>query len=184
MHQPKRTILLMVEGDSEEVYFGRVARISDEYSIITKVSKDKRCEDIIRNCSEAAERLGLDEDDPRVAVFDLDVVEREELDRAVALAREKRVILMASNLSFEIWLLMHMGDVSKVYTQEDYEDRLSSMLGSRYRKSRGLKDKVNAESIKDAIKRGKKSLPDADPLTCLMTPNSSTLWDLLEDIMG
>ncbi len=38
---PKKTILLMVEGESEEVYFNRIARLSERFSIISKVSKDK-----------------------------------------------------------------------------------------------------------------------------------------------
>ena len=174
----------MVEGESEEVYFNRIARLSNRYSIIPKISKDKRCDDIVINCMKMAKRLGLEGDDIKVAVFDLDVVKGPELERAITLADENDVILMPSNLSFEVWLLMHLEDVSKVYTQEDYEERLSRHLNERYRKSRGLRDNVNIDSVNKSIKRGERSLPDADPKKCLESPNTSTLWRLLSDILN
>ena len=74
----------MVEGESEAVYFNRVARLTDKYSIRTKVSRDKKCTDIIRNCAKQAEIIGLDEGDLKVAVFDLDVVEESLLKEAVS----------------------------------------------------------------------------------------------------
>ncbi len=135
------------------------------------------------NCYLEAERKGLDKDDLKIAVFDLDVVEESELKEAIKIAQDKGVILMTSNLSFELWLLMHFEDKSKAYTQDDYEDRLSVHLGHKYRKSKGLKDKVNDTSIKNAIERGRVRLMDASPQTCLKTPNSSTLWKLMSEIV-
>ena len=169
----------MVEGESEEVYFNRIARMSDSFSIVVKISKDKRCKDIILNCAKEAARLGLENDDMKVAVFDLDVVDGNELDEAIALAEKEGVLIMASNLSFEVWLLMHLEEVSHVYTQKDYEDRLSVLLGSKYRKSKGLKEKVNPGSVQDAIRRGRIRLDSYDALNCKTTPNSSVLWYLL-----
>ncbi len=114
-----------MEGESEEVYFNRIARMTDRYSIKTKVSKDKKCVDIVKNCAEEARRLGLEDDEIRVAVFDSDAASKEEIEEAVRISKQEGVMAMTSNLSFEVWLLMHLEDVSHVYTQKDYEDRLS-----------------------------------------------------------
>ena len=169
---------MMVEGDSEKVYFDRIARMSERYSIITKVSRDKRCADIILNCDKEARRLGLDDGDLRVAVFDLDVVDKNELKNACELAEKLGVLVMTSNLSFEIWLLIHLEDNPHVYTQEDYENRLSVLLGHRYRKSEGLKERANPDAVREAIKRGKRKLKDPSPIRCKDTPNSSTIWEI------
>ena len=130
-----------------------------------------------------AERLGLDEGDPLIVVFDLDVVDDEELDEAVALAESKGVRIMASNLSFEIWLLMHLRDVSHLYTQDDYEDALSQLIGHRYRKSEGLKERLNSVTVSEAVKRGRRLLHVPDPKLCKNTPNTSTLWELLSEML-
>jgi len=90
----------MVEEESEAVYFNRVGRLSDRFSIRTKVSRDKACTDIIRNCAKEAERLGLEDDDLRIAVFDLDVVDESLLKESLSLAGNLGVMVMTSNLSF------------------------------------------------------------------------------------
>ena len=182
--KPRKTILLMVEGKSEEVYFTRLSRLSDKYSIKTKISRDKGCLDIIRACSKEADRIGLEEDDIKVVVFDLDVVDESELNEAVRLSREEDVILMTSNLSFEIWLLMHFESASRVYSQDDYENRLSRLLNQEYKKSSGIGTNVNPKSVHDAIMRGSSSLKEPDPIKCKNSPNTSTLWSLVSDIMG
>ena len=180
--QPKKAVFLMVEGESEKVYFDRIARLPSNYSITAQVSEDKKCTDIIENCAKIAYRKGLDDDDLKIAVFDLDVVDEQLLNEAIALANKEGVIIMASNLSFELWLLLHFEDPSHVYTQSDYEARLSELLKRKYVKAKGLGDGVNLESIKNAIKRGKNILPNVAPLNCRDTPNSSMLWKLIETI--
>ena len=176
---PKKTVLLVVEGESEKTYFSRIARMSDKYNIVSRVSGDKNCVDMVANCIKIADREGLEDDDVKVVVFDLDVVDRSDLEKAVSLAKEKNVLVMTSNLSFEIWLLMHLEDISRVYSQDDYEERLSQTLEQKYKKSRGLTNKISMDSVTNAVRRGKRYLPNPDPLLCKQTPNTSTLWSLL-----
>ncbi len=180
---PKKTILLIVEGESEKTYFSRIARMSDRYNLVPRVSGDKNCIDMINNCIKIAGREGLEEDDMKVVVFDLDVVDGSDLEKAVSLARRENIILMTSNLSFEIWLLMHLEDISRVYSQDDYEEKLTELLGWKYKKSMGLRDKVSMGSVENAVHRGKHHLPDPDPILCNQTPNSTTLWKLLSQIL-
>ena len=178
--QPRKTIFLMVEGESEAVYFNRVARITDRYSIRAKVSRDKKCTDIIKNCAKQADILGLEEGDLKVAVFDLDVVDETLLKEAISLAKDLDVKIMASNQSFEFWLLLHLGDAPHVYTQDDYEESLSLQLGRKYIKAKGLGDRLDLNSIKGAVSRGEKILPDSDLFKCKAISNSSMLWEILK----
>ncbi len=178
----KKTVFLMVEGKSEEIYFNRLARMFDDYNIRPKVSRDKNCVDIVRNCSRYSKELELYDDDLKVAVFDLDVVNEDELKEAVELAEKEGIVIMDSNLSFEVWLLMHLTDITHVYTQEDYEDRLSELIGRKYKKSEGIRKLLTEEAVKDAVRRGRKALGSADPVECKSTPNSTTLWKLVSQI--
>ena len=178
----KKTVFLMVEGESEAVYFNRVARLTDRYNIRSKVSRDKKCTDIIKNCAKQGDILGLEEGDLKVAVFDLDVVDETLLREAVSLAEELDVKIMASNLSFEFWLLLHLEDTPHVYTQDDYEASLSQLLGRKYIKTKGLGDRLDLNSIQNAVKRGEKILPDSDPIKCKVISNSSMLWEILKSI--
>ena len=182
--RPRRTVFLMVEGESESVYFSRIARITESFSIKVKIAKDRRPAEIVRSCYEEALKLGLEDDDIMVAVFDLDVVNDKKLDDAITLAEEKGVTIMVSNLSFEVWLLMHLTDVSRLHSQDDYEEMLSRHIGHRYRKSEGLKAHINLESISDAITRGMKRLKDPDPRICKTTHNSTTLWKLVDEVIS
>ena len=86
--KPRKTFFLMVEGVSEEVYFNRIARLSEKYSLSIKVSKDKDCMGIINNCARESKRIGLEKGDLKAAVFDLDVVDRKTLQEAKKKSRE------------------------------------------------------------------------------------------------
>ena len=82
--KPRTTVLVMCEGTSEKVYFDRLARMTDSYAIMTKVSKDKRPCAIIGECAREAERRELFDTDIRVAAFDLDTVEQEDAEGLAA----------------------------------------------------------------------------------------------------
>ena len=152
--RPRRTVFLEVEGESERVYFTRLARMSDKVSVICKVSKDKNCVDMVNNCVRDSAIKGLEEDDIKVVVFDIDVVKEEDLVEAMRIASENGILIAASNLSFELWLLMHLEDVHKIDTLDGYEDRISQIIGREYRKSVGLKDRINQSSVEEVIGRG------------------------------
>ena len=93
-------------------------------------------------------------------------------------------MLAASNLSFEIWLIMHLGDVSRLETQDDYERELSRLLGRRYEKSEGLKDHLTDSSVRKAVGMGSKRIPDGDLVSCKMTANSTTVWQIVSRIIN
>ncbi len=181
--KPRKTLFLMVEGVSEEVYFNRIARLSEKYSLSVKVSKDKDCLGIINNCARESKRIGLEKDDLRAAVFDLDVVDRKTLEEAKKKAEKENILLLTTNLSFEFWLLLHLEENPRVHSQDEYEALLSQHLGYKYKKSKGIKDKVNLDSIEDAVKRAKKILNDSDPIACKTIQNSTNLWKIVSTIL-
>ena len=181
--RPRKTLFLMVEGVSEEVYFNRIARLSEKYSLSIKVSKDKDCMGIINNCARESKRIGLEEGDLKAAVFDLDVVDRKTLQEAKKKAEKENILLLTTNLSFEFWLLLHLEENPRVHNQDEYEELLSQHLGYRYKKSKGIKDKVNLETIGAAVSRAKKILKDSDPLACKKMQNSTNLWKIVAMIL-
>ena len=160
---PRTAVLIMCEGPSEKVYFDRLARMTESHALLTKVSKDKDPADIIRNCASEADRMGLQDTDVKVAVFDLDKVKsKEEMAELVNLAESLGIRLAVFNLTFEVWLIMHVGSLSRLDTKDDYEHELTRCLGEKYVKSKGLKERLNAESVDRAICEGRRRVPKGD----------------------
>ena len=92
-------------------------------------------------------------------------------------------MLAASNLSFEIWLIMHLGDIGRLETQDDYEHELSRLLERRYEKAEGLKNRLTEESVRHAVGIGSKRLPDGSIVSSRKTANSSTVWKIVGKII-
>jgi hypothetical protein len=79
---------------------------------------------------------------------------------------------------------MHLGDLSRLVTQDDYERELSTLLGRKYVKSEGLKDYLTGGAMKHAVEMGSKRVLDGDIETCKKTVNSSTVWRIVKEITG
>jgi len=92
-------------------------------------------------------------------------------------------VLAASNLSFAIWFIMHLGDIGRLETQDDYEHELSRLLERRYEKAEGLKNRLTEESVRDAVGIGSKRLPDGSIVSSRKTANSSTVWKIVGKII-
>ena len=112
----------MVEGVSEEVYFNRIAMLSETYSLSIKVSKDKDCMGIINNCARESKRLGLEEGDLKAAVFDLDVVDRKTLEEAKKKAEKENILLLTTNLSFELEFDIYGGNSDRFWEEIRFSD--------------------------------------------------------------
>lgn len=105
------------------------------------------------------EQHSLDEDDLLWFVADVD---RWPIDNLIAVCREakqKKYGLAISNPCFEVWLCLHLMDLSPDdHTCKDFGKRLKTILG-KYNKSR-LDVSVYQEKIGEAIDRAKNLHPD------------------------
>ena len=89
--------------------------------------------------------------------------------------------LILSNISFEVWLLMHYEPFTVPYTQDELEEKLSKHLGKEYRKSDGIPFDLNM--VRFARANSEKNLPEGNNLKCLETNPSTRLHILIKSIL-
>ncbi|USQ69018.1 RloB family protein [Companilactobacillus allii] len=63
--------------------------------------------------------------DQTYVIFDKDEHTKQQLERCLKLAKQHNIKIMFSNISFEIWILLHFEMVSRTYTNEELVSRLS-----------------------------------------------------------
>lgn len=175
----------MVEGTSERVYLERLHGLNPKVSVRVRVTNQKKAVDMVAECLRLSSREGLLSSDVRAVVFDCDVISEEDMEQAVALARRNKVMIAASNLCFEYWLLLHFEEPPmRLDTEDLYELELSRLLGRGYSKSEGLKSAITLETATDAILRAGRRLPSGDPVECHGKLNSTCMHTVAETILG
>ena len=167
----KNVQIVVTEGLSEQIYLERIrARFGDipVHAVNASggdIKKLKReCIKLIRE-KEAWDMLAV--------VTDVDEKTADEIVKFDEWCKENLVELYISNPSFEVFLLMHYTDVKAWMSQEDLEEALTSHLGRRYDKSRGIT--VYEDSVKDAMNRAERSLPkDSDDVETVSRTRGTT----------
>ena len=167
----KNVQIVVTEGLSEQIYLERIrARFGDipVHAVNASggdIKKLKReCIKLIRE-KEAWDMLAV--------VTDVDEKTADEIVKFDEWCKENSVELYISNPSFEVFLLMHYTDVKAWMSQEDLEEALTSHLGRRYDKSRGIT--VYEDSVKDAMNRAERSLPkDSDDVETVSRTRGTT----------
>lgn len=89
--------------------------------------------------------------------------------------------LMLSNISFEVWLLMHYESFTVPYTEDELEKKLANHLGREYRKSDGIP--FNIDMVRFARDNSKRNLPAGSNLECFKTNPSTRLHLLIDEIL-
>ena len=166
----------MVEGPSEKVYLERLHGLNPNVSVKVKVTNKKKAVDIVAECVRLSSREGLMPTDVRVVVFDCDVISKDDMEQAFALAKKNNILMAVSNLCFEYWLLLHFEEpLMRLDTGDLYNQELSKLLGKNYTNSEGLKGAITRETATDAILRSRKRLPSGDPVECHSKLNSTCM---------
>ncbi|MCL2148875.1 MAG: RloB family protein [Methanomassiliicoccaceae archaeon] len=182
---PAKTVVILVEGRSEKVYFERFRTRERPIAIRIHESKDSTAEGMVEKCIGLNERSGLDtKTDDAAVVFDADINSREDIGRAVETATGRGIKVYVSNPSFEFWLLLHFEDNRVNEVQGVIEELLGKHIGVRYKKSEGVNRHITDKNVKEAIIRSRRLLPSGDPVDCKDRSPSTCLHALVEEIMG
>lgn len=102
------TILLIVEGETEEIYFSQMKSCERLRSVTIKAKKAKRS-DPVQILDEAIKANGEDVYDFIWCVFDCDVLEHpsERFTQLYNQAKDENILFAESFPCFEIWFLIH-----------------------------------------------------------------------------
>lgn len=176
-------IFLYVEGESEETYFDCIRRLYSVSSCKIKKQKDTNILDILDSCIMEKRMLNRDGKFMVFMILDADNQNEADIIRATEKAKENDISIILSNLSFEIWLIMHFEKPTKVYTQNDYEERIRQLIGHTYYKSEGIGMLLTKESVQRAISNSKTSLVSDMPVDCKRTNESTMMYVVLEQLL-
>ena len=137
-----------------------------------------KCKSIVRN-----EGIDIKNGDIVAIVTDHDFRYDEESIARLHLECEKNGFqLFLSNVSFEVWLLMHYKALSKPYSQEELEAELSEAIGHRYVKSEGIF--LDQDCLDTALGNCCKNGLGADnPEECLRRNPSTMVHLLVKDLI-
>ena len=170
--RPAQVVRVVTEGVSERIYLEEVSRFPD-----TPIFRpyDAKGGDLQNLRKKVRDRLG---NGPGAVVMDLDRSDPEDLRDFRRWCEDRGIMLILSNPSFEVWLLMHLEDVPQYMGQRDLEHELTRCLGTGYCKGKGIRPKnVMLES---AVMRARLRICNVeDPFEFVLENPGTTMMHLL-----
>jgi RloB-like protein len=157
-----RLFVIATEGKkTEKQYFAMFNSSRIKVEILATGDDGKSAPQyVLERLNEFREQYSLDEEDLLWFVADVDRWPKENLSAVCREAKQKNYGLAISNPCFEVWLCLHLMDLSPDdLTCKDFEKRLKTILG-KYNKS-SLDISVFQEKIGEAIDRAKNLHPDS-----------------------
>ena len=160
----KRLVVVSTEGFvTEPEYFRQLEAFLDGDSMHLEVVSDPYSSDpshVLRRANDAIRRLGLTEGDDAWCVVDKDRWSREQLREihewaADNAAKETRGFVV-STPKFELWLLLHVEEVSGQLSSSQVTERIRPYLHDRKHIPSGF---VTAERVHTAISRAEALVP-------------------------
>ena len=177
-------VFVMGDGLSECVYFDRLNELVDGVRIRTVPLKVTGWTNILAKCNGLARNGLFDMSKDILAIvtdedgnYDVESMERFQRE-----CDKKEYMLCMSNISFEVWLLMHYEIARKPMTEKELEERLSYHLKHPYVKSKGIP--LTIPLLEDAM--GNVNVGQGSPesgVECLERNPSTMVGGLVERIM-
>ena len=180
--EQRKNILILGEGLSEYVYFGRLQSRYPHMRIIPQNGKGGGSYgNLVTAIRKSAVNRGLDVSggDILAIVVDVDEHSTDEVRAAAKGCEEVHIEFYVSNIDFEVWLLMHFETITRWMEKDELKERLSKHLGRPYDKSGGIA--ADEGMIDDAVRRGMKEIHVAENAVehCLLGDRSRTTVHLL-----
>ena len=175
--QERPIVFVMGDGPSEETSFEGLNDLVDGIKIRAVPLKVAGWKKIIDKCDKFVRTNGVDLSRDIVAIvtdedkrYDTAMMERFERE-----CERKGYRLYLSNISFEVWLLMHYEVPRKPMTQEELEKRLEHHLGHPYVKSESIP--LTSELLEEALRNADAGQGSPCSGTDCLGRNPSTMVD-------
>lgn len=141
----------------------------------------------MRFCDSKVKERGTDinNGDTVAVVIDVDERSKDEVNNIEKHCSKQNYRLFISNRSFEVWLIMHFRDITRPMNQEELEGILSECLGTKYKKTDGIRKKISTDDVNQAIIRASKRIPKLDgSINKIFESNPSTTVHFLVDALN
>lgn len=171
----KKVMVIIGDGPSECTYFDSFSDMIGKRILTVKCGECGRVQ-IIKKTKGFVRANGINvRSGDRVAIVtDEDL--RYTFDEIVAFQKDcekEGFELYLSNISFEVWLLMHYKQLNRPYTQDELEEELQKYLGHAYVKSKGIP--FDRKMLDFALRNASEKLDDNDKNVNCFERNPSTM---------
>lgn len=123
-----------------------------------------------------------DDYDQAWCVFDRDTWTPADFKGALALAKQRNVKIAYSNEAFELWYLLHFHYYDTGISRQDYQSRLSDLLGYRYAKKSNTMYDALLSRQGEAIRNAERLLSQYDPPNPAADNPSTTVHLLVKEL--
>lgn len=183
----RKFFLIVTEGKTESRYFEHFRSTTGPRieSVDKQDSRTRLVEKAIELRGQYKKEKRYTKGDETWVVFDRDVDlgkpnDKETFNRALELAYREDIQVAYSNDSFELWLLLHLQNISTPMHRKDIEKKLKSHLGG-YTHGDDVFDRINSNYSR-AAKRAEQMLEEANENeTNPVDANPSTTVHLLTE---
>ncbi len=177
IREVKQRFLIVCEGKKTEPYYFKSFRVPKAV-----VSIEGAAGDPTRLVNSAYKLANEDEYDQVWCVFDRDegAWTAQNFNNALQNAKTYGFQVAYSNECFELWYILHFEFLNTGLPRSDYEDKLSELLGVKYRKNDSTIYQQLLAKQEIAIKYARKLLESYDPIDPERNNPSTTVHLLVE----
>ena len=176
--EPLQRFLIVCEGEKTEPVYFQGFHVP---SVVT-VKVKGLAKDPLTLVERAHTLRGKERYDQVWCVFDKDDVFPERFNRALSLAKRRKIKVAYSNQSFELWYLLHFHYCHVAMGRNEYVRKLSRELARAYQKNDDALYQILLPRQKGAIAHAKRLLGEYSPRNPAFDDPSMTVHLLVEEL--
>lgn len=176
-HETRERFLIVCEGERTEPHYFESFRVPK--SVIDVRGYGYNTVSLVEKAIDLRNQALYDQ---VWCVLDRNSFPAQKFNEALSLAKRNNIAIAYSNEAFEIWYLLHFNYYKTAMHRSDYSDRLSRLLGKKYKKNQEDMYTLLEPKQSSAIRNAKKLLSQYTPLNPERANPSTTVHLLVEQL--
>ena len=181
----RKRFFIVCEGEKTEPNYFK--KFSVDVDIQLSKGEGKDTKSLVEKAIKLKNGLKSDERNRVWCVFDRDKNDQnphdaQNFNAAITLAQTNGIKVAYSNDAFELWYLLHFHYYNTAISRQDYQNRLTKLLGHKYEKNSKTIYEELKDKQQDAIKHAKRLLQEYEPSNPESDNPSTTVHLLVEEL--
>ena len=181
----RKRFFIVCEGEKTEPNYFK--KFSVDVDIQLSKGEGKDTKSLVEKAIKLKNGLKSDERNRVWCVFDRDKNDQnphdaQNFNAAITLAQTNGIKVAYSNDAFELWYLLHFHYYNTAISRQDYQNRLTKLLGHKYEKNSKTIYEELKDKQQDAIKHAKRLLQEYEPPNPETDNPSTTVHLLVEEL--
>lgn len=183
----RRWFLIVCEGEKTEPNYFKIFPVDRKVIKLDIKGEGTNTNSLIEKAIDLKNTSESDERNRFWCVFDRDKNpenpnDSQNFNSAITLARNNGIEVAYSNDAFELWYLLHFNYYNTAISRQDYQNRLTKLLGHEYKKNSETIYEELKDKQQDAIKHAKRLLQEYDRANPETDNPSTTVHLLVEEL--